>query len=52
MKWFEKFGRKVSWNVNWKGKSRRTEGWIVKKYNKYGSWIVKWYGQHGAKQVE
>ena len=36
MKWYGKYGRKVSW--------------IVKLYGKYGtkvSWIVKWYGQFG-----
>ena len=36
MKWYGKYGRKVSWIVKW--------------YEKYGtkvSWIVKWYGQFG-----
>ena len=38
MKWYGKYGRKVSW--------------IVKRYEKYGrkvSWKVKRYGKYGRK---
>ena len=36
MKWYGKYGRKVSWIVKWYG-----------KYGTKVSWIVKWYGQFG-----
>ena len=41
MKWFGKYGSKVSW--------------LVKRYEKYGRkaiWIVKRYGKCGRKKVE
>ena len=36
MKWYGKYGRKVSWIVKWYG-----------KYGTKVSWIVKWYGKFG-----
>ena len=36
VKWYGKYGRKVSWNVKRYGKYRRKVGWIVKWYGKYG----------------
>ena len=45
VKWY---GRKVSWNVKWYGKK---VSWKVKRYGKYGkkaSWIVKWYWKYGT----
>ena len=38
MKWYGKYGRKVSWIVKWYG-----------KYGTKVSWIVKWYGKYGRK---
>jgi hypothetical protein len=48
VKWYGKYGRKVSWNVKWYEKYGRQVGWIVKWYGKYGrkvSWNVKRYGK-------
>ena len=38
MKWYGKYGRKVSWIVKWYG-----------KYGTKVTWIVKWYGKYGRK---
>ena len=38
MKWYGKYGRKVSWNVKWYG-----------KYGRKKSWIVKWFGNNRRK---
>ena len=38
MKRYEKYGRKVSWNVKWYG-----------KYGKKVSWIVTGFGKHRRK---
>jgi hypothetical protein len=46
VKWYGKYGRKVSWKVKWYEKYGRKPSWIVKRYGKYGrkpSWIVKRY---------
>ena len=50
MKWFGKYGRKVSWMVKIYGTCGRKVGWIVIRYGKYGrkvSWTVKRYGNYG-----
>ena len=52
MKWYGKYGRKVSWIVKREGKYGRKVGWNVKRYGKYGrkvSWKVKRYGNYGRK---
>ena len=36
MKWYGKYGGKVSWNVKRYGKWGRKVGWIVKWHGKYG----------------
>jgi hypothetical protein len=39
VKWYGKYGRKVSWNVNWYRKYGRNASWIVKRLGKYrGKW--------------
>ena len=41
---------KNGWNVKWYGKYGRKVSWKVKRYGKYGkraSCIVKWYGKYG-----
>jgi hypothetical protein len=35
VKWYGKYGRKVSWNVKWYGKYRRKASRIVKRFGKY-----------------
>ena len=35
MKWYGKYGRKVSWNEKWYGKYGRKVSWIVKRFRKY-----------------
>ena len=40
MKWYGKYGRKVSWNVKRYGKCGRKVGWNVKWYGKYGRKVV------------
>ena len=48
LKWYGKYGRKVSWNVKWYVKYGRKASWNVKWYGKYGrnpSWIVKRFGK-------
>ena len=35
MKWYGKYGRKVSWNVKWYEKYGRNPSWIVKRFGKY-----------------
>jgi hypothetical protein len=63
VKWYGKYGRKVSWKVKkiwrlWKKpKSNSEKIWkiqknIVKWFEKYGGkvgWNVKWYGKYGRK---
>ena len=42
----------MCWIVKWYGKYGRKVSWIVKRYEKYGrkvSWNVKWYGKYGRK---
>jgi hypothetical protein len=34
VKWYGKYGRKVSWNVKRYGKYRRKVNWIVKRFGK------------------
>ena len=41
MKWYGKYGRKLSWNVKWYGKYRRKVSWIVKRYGNYGRKLWK-----------
>ena len=36
MKWYEKYGKKLSWIVKRYGKYGRKVSWIVKRYGKYG----------------
>jgi hypothetical protein len=55
VKWYWKYGRKVSWNEKRFGKYRRKASSIVKRYWKYGrkvSWIVKRYGKCEEKYVD
>ena len=40
MKWYGKYGRKLSWNVKWYGKYGGKVSWIVKRY---GKWVKKTY---------
>jgi hypothetical protein len=50
VKWFGKYGRKVSWIVIRYGQHGKS--WNVKWYRKYGrkiSWIVKWFGKYRRK---
>jgi hypothetical protein len=35
VKWYGKYGRKVSWNVKWYGKYGRKASRIVIRYGKY-----------------
>jgi hypothetical protein len=52
VKWYGKYGTKVSWNVKRYVKYGRKISWIVKRYGKYGrkvSWIVKRYEKYGRK---
>jgi hypothetical protein len=50
LKWYGKYGRKVSWIVKWYGKYGRKASRIVIRYGKYGkSWIVKRYGKYRRK---
>jgi hypothetical protein len=46
VKRYEKYGRKVGWNVKWYG---RKVSWNVKWYGKKVSWKVKRYGKYGKK---
>jgi hypothetical protein len=49
VKRYEKYGRKVSWNVKWYGKYGRKVGWIVKWCEPLGrnpSWIVIIFGKY------
>ena len=44
VKWFGKYGRKISWIVKWFGWYGRNVSWLVKRFGKYRrkeSWIVK-----------
>jgi hypothetical protein len=53
VKWFGKYGRKVSWIVIRYGKYGRNPSWIVKWYGKYGSKasrVVKRYGKYRRKE--
>ena len=40
MKWYGKYGRKVSWIVKWYGKYGTKVSWIV-KYGKFGKYRRK-----------
>jgi hypothetical protein len=45
VKWYGKYGWKLTWTVKWYGKYRRNASWIVKRYGKCArnvGWIVKW----------
>ena len=35
MKWYGKYGRKISWKVKRNGKYGRKASWIVKRFGKY-----------------
>jgi hypothetical protein len=35
VKWYGKYGRKISWKVKRNGKYRRKASWIVKRFGKY-----------------
>jgi hypothetical protein len=53
VKWYGKYGRKVSRIVIRYGQYERKESWIVIRFGKYGrkvGWIVKWYGKYGRKE--
>ena len=55
MKWYGKYGRKVSWNVKWCRKYGRKERRILIRYGQYGraaSWIVKHMKKMEEAQVE
>jgi hypothetical protein len=55
VKWYGKYGRKVSWNVKWYRKYGRKESRILIRYGQYGrkaSWIVKIYEKYGRSQVK
>jgi hypothetical protein len=55
VKWYGKYGRKVSWNVKWYGKYGRKASRIVIRYGQYGrkaSWIVKTYEHMEETKVE
>ena len=41
MKWYGKYGRKVSWIVKWYGKYGTKVSWIVKGYGKFGKYRRK-----------
>jgi hypothetical protein len=47
VKWYGKYGRKISWRVNRYGKCGRKVGWIMKRFRKYRIKCVKWYGKYG-----
>jgi hypothetical protein len=52
VKRYEKYGRKVGWNVIRYGQYRRNASRMVKRYEKYGrnpSWIVKRYWKYRRK---
>jgi hypothetical protein len=52
VKWFGKYGRKVSRRVIRYGQNGRKASWNVKWYGKYGrkiSWMVKWFGKYRRK---
>jgi len=54
VKWCEKYGRKVSWNVKICGKYKRNARRILKRYEKYGrkvGWNVKKYGNYGRQKL-
>ena len=51
MKWYGKYGRKVSWIVKRYGNGRKVSR-IVKRYGNYGrkvSWIVKRFEKYRIK---
>ena len=49
MKWFGKYGRKVSRIVIRYGQYGRKACWNVKWYGRKISWIVKWFGKYRRK---
>ena len=52
VKWYGKYGRKVSWLMKWFGKYGKVS-WKVKRFGKCGrkvGWIVKWYGKYWRKE--
>ena len=50
MKWFGKYGRRISWIAKRYGEYGRKVSWIVERFGKYGRKLEKWKDMENMKE--